>query len=112
MMKDIEELRAILVKRQVALRKELDKKSLEMMQHKIHERHEFMRDATEKLIANAENVTKAWWTLPDMLIFRYADGFYNNSEPLAYSDAWLTDKEVGYVTGPPPPPKEPNMVMV
>jgi dipeptidase len=112
MMADISDLRTVLVKRQVALLKELDKKSQQVKFHDGHERREFLRDATEKLVGNAEDVTKSWWTLPDLLIFRYADGFYNNSQPLAYSDAWLTDKEVGYVTGPPPPPKEPNMEMV
>lgn len=44
-------------------------------------------------------------------MWRYADNFFKNDAPMAYPDKWLQDPAVGYTSGPPPPPKEPNMKM-
>jgi|TARA_B110000902_G_C13912156_1_gene438713 hypothetical protein len=112
MMADIVDARSILVNASIALLKALDGQALAAATSSSTSQSAFLKDATAKLVANAVGVTKAWWSLPDMLMYRYADNFYNNGAPMAYPDAWLTSKEVGYTTGPPPPPQEPNMVMV
>merc|ERR1712136_583713 len=57
--------------------------------------------ASDKL---ASKILKKSWELPDHLIFKYADGFLNDGEPLGYPDWWL--KQVGYEQGPPPVPHE------
>lgn len=57
--------------------------------------------ASDKL---ASKILKKSWELPDHLIFKYADGFLKDGEPLGYPDWWL--KQVGYEQGPPPVPHE------
>jgi len=56
---------------------------------------------TKAYMDNANTVVSQWWTLPDTLIGKYADG-YNTP---VYPDWWL--EAVGYQNGPPSPPPEP-----
>jgi dipeptidase len=54
---------------------------------------------------NMDQVWKASWALPDLIMATFADGWYKDEEGAPYPDWWL--KAVGYPDGPPPPPKEP-----
>lgn len=66
-----------------------------------------------KYNANAETVVRAWWTLTDSLILKYADGFCNfgqcgksgSTRVTGYPWVWL--ETVGYSQGPPPSPPVP-----
>jgi dipeptidase len=62
------------------------------------DQHYKTENITEAYITNAQHVVSDFWTLPDTLICKYADGY--NTPP--YPDWWLT--AVGYAAGPPPPP--------
>jgi hypothetical protein len=109
---DISDFRKPLVANSIALLKKLDANALAAAALGPEALARAGDDATAQLIANAVAITKQWWTLPDTLMWRYADNFFKNDAPMAYPDTWLQDPEVGYTTGPPPPPKEPNMKMV
>mmetsp|Transcript_34248 Transcript_34248/g.85329 ORF Transcript_34248/g.85329 Transcript_34248/m.85329 type:complete len:163 (-) Transcript_34248:178-666(-) len=62
---------------------------------------------TARARSAANNLMSEWWSLPDYLIQKYADGWLNDGPSLGYPDAWL--KLVGYVDGPPQPPEEPSL---
>mmetsp|Transcript_17916 Transcript_17916/g.53098 ORF Transcript_17916/g.53098 Transcript_17916/m.53098 type:complete len:166 (+) Transcript_17916:52-549(+) len=54
---------------------------------------------------NANQVVDTWWTLPDLLIAKYADGYLNDGSSIPYPDAWLN--LTNFVHGPPPVPCPP-----
>jgi len=49
---------------------------------------------------HAERVLEAFWSLPDKIIEKYADGYLEDGVALGYPDWWL--EAVGYKDGPPP----------
>ena len=57
---------------------------------------------TQWSIENAESVVNRWWSLADMLIARYDDGYVNSPNNMTvevdYQHWWLD--EVGYSDGP------------
>ncbi|KAL3931837.1 MAG: hypothetical protein SGPRY_000962, partial [Prymnesium sp.] len=61
----------------------------------------------EETKAFAARVLREWWRLPDMLIQKYADGWFEDGRALGYPDTWLD--QVGYMNGPPQPPTEPEL---
>lgn len=61
-------------------------------------------DVVGSLQGFAKDVVRAWWSLADFLVFRYADGYDNvpnAGSSVGYPSWWL--REVGYPSGPPPP---------
>jgi len=59
-------------------------------------------EINERAAALAEQVLSTCWSLPDLIISKYADGWLHDGDALGYPDWWL--KAVGYENGPPPPP--------
>jgi len=55
---------------------------------------------------HAANVHQSFLALPEKIIEKYADGWFQDLSPIGYPDWWL--RAVGYPKGPPPPPKQPD----
>mmetsp|Transcript_68111 Transcript_68111/g.134414 ORF Transcript_68111/g.134414 Transcript_68111/m.134414 type:complete len:606 (+) Transcript_68111:101-1918(+) len=55
---------------------------------------------------HAERVHQSFLALPDKFLEKYADGWFQDLSPIGYPDWWL--RAVGYQSGPPPPPKQPD----
>mmetsp|Transcript_27745 Transcript_27745/g.79485 ORF Transcript_27745/g.79485 Transcript_27745/m.79485 type:complete len:601 (+) Transcript_27745:79-1881(+) len=51
---------------------------------------------------HAARILREFWSLPDLLVEKYADGWLEDKSSLGYPDWWL--EAVGYQNGPPPPP--------
>mmetsp|Transcript_94465 Transcript_94465/g.244409 ORF Transcript_94465/g.244409 Transcript_94465/m.244409 type:complete len:611 (-) Transcript_94465:350-2182(-) len=58
------------------------------------------------LATHADQVLNAFWSLPETIVEKYADGWLEDKTALGYPDWWL--KAVGYQDGPPPPPPQPS----
>jgi dipeptidase len=71
-------------------------------------------DAVERAyLGNAEAIVSSLWSLSDELMFKYADGFVNEtpdnmSQMVGYPLWWLQNDAIGYMSGPPPPPTKPK----
>ena len=92
MIQDVNALQAILLNNSIALVNKIDN-NYDLTPQEI----------TDSYNMNALDIFNSMWTLPDLLIEKYADG-YNTP---TYPNWWLT--AVGYQNGPPPPPTEPTI---